>query len=728
MYEKPVMTATSLLASIRVSQHESSSQALLIDYTLNAKTEETVPSGEQATCLVKTISQVAQFIRELSRMFPEAGLPLSLGSDEGDDGNDGNDGHGARNSEQSKWHSLLTSMHSFNSSRNSATASALLDNIILFPILNAMCSTWLLPTVRPSTTTTVPSTTNNNNNNLNTLMGVESIVLHSWVGDVSNGELVSLAVGDHILVIHEQGDWAYCRKSPDSTEAGYVPLQYLRKLGNLNNGISATPPALPPLISQSSKEGRDGRGADGADKSGKSGSRLTSKSTVTEELSGGGSNKKDNGDIQPFTLKTMEGFDELIVDGITVELDATGMDATGTKAVDGDVVSINITASKWEPSSSIIRKFSSTDDDPNASTLRFVVGKGNVTEAIDHAVKSIPVDRSGVVVCNSSYGYGDIGLPGLVNSKSFLVYKIRVLNVAKYNGIIGQEEDVAEGPEALIFRSKPKSCTDYFNKGNSGINGTREQMPAPIIKKTVQFGSTDDEATINNTVEGRDSMSTAELLAHATEHNIILGLGGEDDNQEHDDEGRSSIIVVTTNDGLSAPEGTRSRGNSRTTRPVSGGGPPPMPVTPPPPPPPNFRDKQAFQASPEPSGKRPGLVDITPPPLGASDGLPTSPSDQLMSPVSQAMYSKNGGGGGGGLLRNMMIKKSSGALDGPMSTAMPPPLPTRGPPVLAKAVSAPPKPPPKPGLKAPPPPIPIKKAQSENVGGGSSRDIGMPSL
>ena len=50
-----------------------------------------------------------------------------------------------------------------------------------------------------------------------------------------------------MIIVHEQNDWAYCRSSPESTENGYVPLMYLRKIAKAGEWRTSAPP-VPPHI------------------------------------------------------------------------------------------------------------------------------------------------------------------------------------------------------------------------------------------------------------------------------------------------------------------------------------------------------------------------------------------------------------------------------------------------------------------------------------------------
>lgn len=89
--------------------------------------------------------------------------------------------------------------------------------------------------------------------------------------------------------------------------------------------------------------------------------------------------------------------------------------------------------------------FSSTDVDPNYDRLTFVVGKGQVTQALEEGVQRLVVGDEAVIVGAPSMCYGDIGLPGYVSGKSYVVYEVELLSSVE--GASGTE---CFGPEGLV--------------------------------------------------------------------------------------------------------------------------------------------------------------------------------------------------------------------------------------------------------------------------------------
>jgi len=59
--------------------------------------------------------------------------------------------------------------------------------------------------------------------------------------------------------------------------------------------------------------------------------------------------------IRSFTLKTTDGFDELIENGLTVEVMKEGGEVAGQVGV-GCSVTLTCTALKWEPSRGVARR------------------------------------------------------------------------------------------------------------------------------------------------------------------------------------------------------------------------------------------------------------------------------------------------------------------------------------------------------------------------------------
>ena len=115
--------------------------------------------------------------------------------------------------EGSKWHSLLLAIHSFNSSKGTGTADALVKALASFEALNGMMYAWLVPQAADKPVVSHTSRIVSINRSA---LGTEVIVLHDWEGNQANGELTGLKGGDHIIVVHEQSDWVYCRRSPES--------------------------------------------------------------------------------------------------------------------------------------------------------------------------------------------------------------------------------------------------------------------------------------------------------------------------------------------------------------------------------------------------------------------------------------------------------------------------------------------------------------------------------
>jgi hypothetical protein len=181
--------------------------------------------------------------------------------------------------------------------------------------------------------------------------------------------------------------------------------RYLRKLTANANGDLANPPPLPPHIANQ--------------KSYETGSSKNAEEFSVEDDGAPDSSSKTE-EVKNFALSSVDAFDELVANGVAVEITTAAAVASTTPITQETVVSLSVSAYKWEPSSGVARAFASTDNDPNEGRLTFVVGKGHVTEALDVGVRRLCPGDTGVIVGNSSYGYGEIGLPGLVNSKSYV--------------------------------------------------------------------------------------------------------------------------------------------------------------------------------------------------------------------------------------------------------------------------------------------------------------------
>ncbi|GMH61939.1 hypothetical protein TL16_g03372 [Triparma laevis f. inornata] len=464
-YGAATITCSSHIYSMEVTPHSSSGAALNVRFTKEG-------GDKESQDLVKTIAQVSQFIRELSRTFPEAGLPLdvSVGSD---------------------WHSLLLSIHSFNENKNSKTASILLNALVAFETLNGMTYAWLVPSAADKPKVTPASRIISVNRSA---LGTEAIVLHDWEGNHANGELCGLKVGDHVIVVHEQNDWVYCRRSPESEESGYVPLMYLRKITSRDSDWQSSPPPLPPhlKITRSNSMPEDDL----------SGFQQTAKdyiATKSGSVSGQGS-----GENTDFALQTVTAFDELINTGLTVEVTKEG---ESSPIVVGDFVSLMIDAQKWIPSTAHVKSFA-------AGNLSFTCGVGEVSSALDLGVQRLMKGDCASIVGSPEMCYGDVGIPGLLSSKCYVVYKVEVLDVSK-------DKCIASGPECLITR--------VVKEGGVGEVIERERMSPPKSTRRVGRVTSFDEGENSENVgdvsnepressksvtvsDVRDSLSTSELI------------------------------------------------------------------------------------------------------------------------------------------------------------------------------------------------------------------------
>ncbi len=617
---------------ISAESHESSSEALLISFKVfkgandssgKSKGESAVEVSEKS--LVKTIGQVAQFAREVSRVFPEAGLPLDL-------------------TDSPQWTSLLTSLHRFNSLRDAPTSSDFLSKVAKTEPLNPLLLSWLVPPKSP------PSQARLKSRSVVSLkpaaLGIEALVLHAWEGDTDNGELPNLSIGDHIIVVHEQSDWAYCRRSPESSESGYVPLMYLRKIGTGSEGGGKVPP-LPPHIGKGQQSGQ-----------------IVNVTPDEARRDSAARRMSDAGLLPiPFSLKTTSAFDELIERGLTVEIFNLNPTTDATVG-SGVVVAVECTAMKWQPSSSLASPFASTKSDPNYDKLTFVTGQGQVTEALNLGLQRFNVGDEGVIVASPEYCYGEAGLAGLVNSKSYCIYEVKVISCDPLGE--SDPDSLLRGPPALLI----KRAQDI----GSASKG-RQMMPTPTSNMT-------------ENVEGRESMSTADLIEEVKEKGLIVGIGGgAHDSGEVNLEVRTSESLERDLDSskktppkplsmpppvpeaarrtsrLKASESTDTiqvpTSSNATTTPNQT--PTLSPVTPPPPPPPDFREKV------------PGLTNVdttNSTTAGDMNSLPKSPSDLLLSPVSQILGRKGSGGRGGGM-RNLMMKKAVQGGGGTMPMDVP---------------------------------------------------------
>jgi len=126
-YGEATIECDSFIEEIEVQEHESSASSLQITF----KSKDMGGEGQEPSTvshnIVKTVPNLSQFVRELSRTFPEAGLPLEV-------------------QEGTEWAQLLGSLHEFNSTKVSQERS----KGVLFRIRHAVVISPPPPTFLPS--------------------------------------------------------------------------------------------------------------------------------------------------------------------------------------------------------------------------------------------------------------------------------------------------------------------------------------------------------------------------------------------------------------------------------------------------------------------------------------------------------------------------------------------------------------------------------------------------
>jgi len=618
-YTESTIQANETIRGIAVEAHESSSQAIIVEVVSECGEEENEDKdgridteksagmglidnlddpkftqfdnrfkGEQppedktkTLTNVKTISQVSQFTRELSKIFPEAGLPLRIES-------------------SPDWTSLLLSIHNFNQHKSAPFIHFLFNEIIKFPSLNNLLFLWLFPASKQNATSSankitfgksvLPMRPEN--------MGIEAVVLHEWEGNKANGELCDLEVGDRVIVVHEQNDWVYCRRSPESVEVGYVPMGYLQKIVNKDRTGSDSSDSVPPLPLHIMKGGKT----------------AADNGTTIDDDSGKGGESID--EIKEFGLETTEAFDELLSTGMVVEIKQTnpsdinsvmGGDSGGACCGigfigDKMVVTCDVSVMKWEPSNSIARVFSKTT---SSTPLIFTTGADHVTPALDAGVRRLFKGQSATIVGCPAMCYGEAGLAGLVNAKSYIIYEIKVIEAVRVedwykteeNGRVGKK--VPSGPAPLIARR-------VLNRSES----FRKKLEEPRRKSIIVGGADDSSVTssLSSSVNSSDveELTTEELISRLS-HEEMVGINTEDHVMTH------------------------SHANVKNAAPSVGGNTDGMKKSPP----------VAIDTT-----TTTTTTTTTPPPPSGTKKHPKSPSDDIMSPVSSKMMMMKGKGRG----------------------------------------------------------------------------------
>lgn len=146
-----------------------------------------------------------------------------------------------------------------------------------------------------------------------------------------------------------------------------------------------------------------------------------------------------------FCVKSTEAYDELRSIGVSIEGNGRYLawkkrPSRGPK--NGDFVQLGFSAYVWDPQSQQLREFSSSDrlkDPPkgvssgeagaNGVMMEFVVGKKEVIDGLEEAVRQLELNGKYRAIIAPSKGYGDVGSPPEIPGNCYLVYDLHLKEV-----------------------------------------------------------------------------------------------------------------------------------------------------------------------------------------------------------------------------------------------------------------------------------------------------------
>ena len=109
---------------------------------------------------------------------------------------------------------------------------------------------------------------------------------------------------------------------------------------------------------------------------------------------------------RPFSISSLECFDSLMDEGISVEVDPAQAALQKQALQAGQTVSIHCVAMTWNGSAATSEEFSSTRAE-GESPLRFVLDGTTVTAGLQQGLLGLCVGQSATITCSPDKAYGE---------------------------------------------------------------------------------------------------------------------------------------------------------------------------------------------------------------------------------------------------------------------------------------------------------------------------------
>jgi len=208
---------------------------------------------------------------------------------------------------------------------------------------------------------------------------------------------------------------------------------------------------------------------------------------------------------EPFSIDSLEAFDELMNDGFCIE--RKGAANAGKDIEPGMRVDLQCKAMTWDGAATVVHVF-------KEGIIGFTVGQDQVPAGLDEAVQRLHVGDEATITCSPQMAYGEAGQPPFVPPNSHVVYMIGVLMLE--DGAADGRIAPATGPEELLFH-----CIKATSSSGAGAEGSR----AAKTRSGVFQGGGGGERKAS-TSSGGLGISDEELAAAAASMNVGGGGGG----------------------------------------------------------------------------------------------------------------------------------------------------------------------------------------------------------
>lgn len=185
------------------------------------------------------------------------------------------------------------------------------------------------------------------------------------------------------------------------------------------------------------------------------------------------------------SVRSLTAFDDLTDKGYAVEIaERAGAPAitSGTKAVSGDRVELQVVGLIWDGASTDTREF-------GRGVLRFTLGQRSVPSGLELAVQQLFVGQSASVTCAASQAYGAAGNPPLVPPNSFVVFHTVFLSCTP----------AASLPAGSVTMA-PEGPAEFFTSGVASAREVKAGAPqrrdsSRIVLQSAQSAATEEDAT-----------------------------------------------------------------------------------------------------------------------------------------------------------------------------------------------------------------------------------------